>query len=93
MCYFFNGCLVFLHVHDHDRFNQPSLDRHIGCTNIFAIISNAKLNILVCLCARVESEDIEVEWLGLWVCLFLGLISITKLLSKNAQPKLFSHQK
>lgn len=36
-------------MHYHDRFNQPSINGGTGCTNIFAIISNAELNILVCM--------------------------------------------
>jgi len=49
ICYFLNSCMVFQSVHYHDRFNQPSINGCIGCTNIFAIISNAERNILVCM--------------------------------------------
>ena len=55
ICYFFNGCVVLQSVCYHDRFNQSSIDGHVGYTNIFAIINNAELNILIYLCALVES--------------------------------------
>lgn len=94
ICYFFlDGGIVLQVCITMIDLTSPLLMDMLG-TNSFAIINNTELNILICLCALVESV---VKYTNGVVGGPLGMPvfkrSITKLSSKNAQSKLFPHQK
>ena len=51
---FFHGCIVFRHVTHDIFFIHSSVDGHLGCVHVLAIVNSATMNIMWCISFQIR---------------------------------------